>query len=259
MKYVTALSIIVIAFASCTKTIIPDLNTGPVQLNIQGAISDTAGPYYVSVTNSVGFYTDNNYPGVSGADIRITDSTINLTDLLTETTAGLYVTDRIQTGTPGHTYILTVTFEGKTYTASSTMPLPVLLDSVTFDSTDTKSLTAVANYQDPKGIVNYYKYTLTVNHQTQKRFQTFSDRLSDGKYIRDNLDSDTSEIVHHDIVGVALVSIDKKVYTYLNEAEKISYSNDNLIAPSSPVSNISGGCLGYFSAQSVSSKQANVH
>ena len=257
MKYLS-LVVTLLAISACTKTITPVLNNGPVQLNIEGAISDTAGPYFVSITNTVGFYEDNNYPGVSGADVTITDSTIHFTDLLKETSAGLYVTSQMPTGIPGHTYILQVNLSGKSYTASSTMPQPVLLDSVTFDSTDIKSLTAVANYQDPRGVSNYYKYTLTVNNLVKKRFQTFSDRLSDGKYIRENIDSDTSEILHHDEVRIALVSIDKNVYTYLNEAEQISYSNDNLIAPATPVSNITGGCLGYFSAQTVSSKQGNV-
>jgi len=247
--------LLLVVFISCTKTITPALNTAPAQLIIQGAVSDTAGPYYVSVLNSVGFYADNSYPGVSGAGITITDSTSGLRDVLTETTTGYYVTHSLVHGIYGHTYLLNVSLNGKTYTASSTMPQPVALDSVTFDKQTKNTIRAQANYQDPTGVVNFYKYSVVINGVPDKRFQTFEDRLSDGRYIQDKVDADTSEIKVNDMVQLSLVGIDKNVYTYLSEAENIAYSNDQLAAPATPVSNISGGCLGYFSAQSVSSRK----
>ena len=247
-----------IVFYSCTKTITPRLDVASPQIVIQGAISDTAGPYYVTIVNSVGFYANSIYPGISGAVITITDSSTGLKDQLTETSPGIYKTSSLIQGVYGNTYLLNVSLNGKTYTASSTMPQPVLLDSVSFDVSDTKQIRAQANYQDPKGIVNYYKYSTVINGVTDQRFQTFEDRLSDGRYIQDKMDNDTSEIRKNDVVQLSLVGIDKGVYTYLNEAEAIAYSNDNLAAPASPVSNITGGCLGYFSAQTVSSKSAVV-
>ncbi len=245
-------------FTSCTKTITPALNNASAQLVIQGVISDTAGPYFVSIVNSVGFYADNTYPGVSGASITITDSTTGLHNALSETTPGLYITHMLTKGLYGHTYLLTVSLNGNTYTSSSTMPQPVALDSVTFDNTTKNTIRAQANYQDPRGVANFYKYSLIINGVSDPRFQTFEDRLSDGRYIQDKVDADTSEIRLNDQVQLSLVGIDKNVYTYLSEAENIAYSNDNLAAPATPVSNISGGCLGYFSAQTVSSKKASV-
>lgn len=250
--------ILLVAAVACTKTITPALSTAPTQLMIQGAVSDTAGPYYVSIVQTVGFYQDNVYPGVSGAAITITDSTAGIRDSLSEVSTGLYATRLLIQGRPGHMYVLSVTLNGKVYTASSTMPQPVLLDSVNFDTSDNKQIRAVANYQDPAGIVNYYKYSTVINGVPDNRFQTFEDRLSDGRYIEDKMDNDTSEIKRNDFVRLSLVGIDKGVYTFLSEAENIAYSNDNLAAPATPTSNISGGCLGYFSAQTVSSKTATV-
>ena len=258
MQKIVSVLLPLAVFISCTKTITPALNTAPAQLIIQGAISDTAGPYYVSVLNSVGFYADNSYPGVSGASITITDSVSGLRDVLTETTTGTYITHSLVQGIYGHTYLLNVSLNGKTYTSSSTMPLPVALDSVNFDNATKNTIRAEANYQDPKGVVNFYKYSLVINGVFDKRFQTFEDRLSDGRYIHDKVDADTSEIKLNDLVQLSLVGIDKNVYTYLSEAENIAYSNDQLAAPATPVSNITGGCLGYFSAQTVSSKKAVV-
>ncbi|MBN9384200.1 MAG: DUF4249 domain-containing protein [Chitinophagaceae bacterium] len=254
MKNILFLLAALVIFVACTKTITPNLNTTAQQFYIQGAVSDTMGPYYVSIVNSVGFYDSSIYPGVSGATVTITDSTSGLRDALTETNTGLYVTHSLIQGIPGHTYLLNVLLNGKTYTASSTMPQPVTLDSVTFDLSDPKQILAVANYQDPPGIVNFYKYTMTINGTVDKRFLTFEDRLSDGRYIRDNIDADTGEVKKNDFVRLSLVGIDKNVYTFLHEAEQIAYNNAGLVAPANPQSNISGGCLGYFSAQTVSSK-----
>jgi hypothetical protein len=259
MKKILFIGLAGVVFIACTNTITPNLNTSAPQLYIQGAISDTAGPYYVQITNSIGFYSPSTYPGVSGAAISITDSTTGLRDALTETTTtGIYVTHFLTQGIPGHTYLLNVSLGGKTYAASSTMPMPVPLDSVTFDFSDTSQLKAVANYQDPPGIVNFYKYTMTINGVVDKRFQTFEDRLSDGKYIRDNIDADTGEVKRNDLVRLSLVGVDKPVYTYLHEAEDIAYNNAGLVAPANPQSNITGGCLGYFSAQTVSNKSGTV-
>jgi hypothetical protein len=241
-------------FSSCQKVVTLGLNQAAPQLGIQGIISDTTGPYHVLIYKSVGFYSSNVYPNVSGAFVSITDITTNITDSLTETAMGDY-TSHVIVGTPGNTYELKAIVDGTTYTASSTMPQPVLLDSLSFDNQTKNTIRAVVHFQDPAGIVNFYKYSTTVNGVVLDRFQTFEDRLSDGRFITDKLDNDSSEIKNGDQVRVSLVSIDANVYTFLSEAEKVAYQNDQLAAPATPTSNITGGCLGYFSAQTVRSKE----
>lgn len=255
MKKIVSNVLSVILILGCTKTITPALNNGATQLIIQGAISDTAGPYYVTIVNSVDFYTANSYPGVSGASVIIDDSTAGVRDSLTETAAtGVYVTHRIVQGIPGHTYQLYASLQGRSYTATSTMPQPVPLDSITFDYSDSGKIEAVANYRDPAGVVNNYKYGMIINGGVDKRFSTFEDRLSDGRYIRDKVDADTGELKRGYTVTLCLVGIDPNVDTYLREAADIAYNNSSLAAPATPTPNITGGCLGYFSAQTVSSK-----
>jgi hypothetical protein len=257
MKKIILFLLFGLFFSSCQKVVTLNLNQVPPQLGIQGIISDTSGPYHVLIYNSVGFYSPNVYPNVSGASVAITDITTGVSDSLTETETGDYITHVI-VGTPGNTYQLTVLVGGKTYTASSTMPKPVCLDSVTFDNQTKNTIRAVAHFQDPAGVANFYKYSTTVNGVILNRFQTFEDRLSDGRYITDKLDNDSSEIKNNDLVIVSLVGIDAEVYTFLSEAENVAYKNDQLAAPATPTSNITGGCLGYFSAQTVSSKEGTV-
>jgi hypothetical protein len=260
MKKAIAVILSACVFSACTKIITLDLNTAPAQLVIQGTVSDTAGPSHVYLSNSVGFYADNVYPTVSGATITITDSTTNTVDQLTEDLPGDYVSHNI-TGVPGHTYLLNVQLNGKTYTASSTMPQPVDLDSVGFDHgiASSKHLNSVAYFQDPVGVHNYYKMSNTINGKYVARFNTFDDRLSDGRYLNLRFDNDTADIHVGDLVQMNLTCIDAGAYTWLNESEQIAYDNSNLAAPATPTSNITGGVLGYFSAQTVRSKAAIAH
>jgi len=243
---------LILAFSSCTKTITQPLNNTS-QLVIEGVVSDTTGPYHVSIAQTANFYSDNVYPGVSGATVVITDVTANVTDVLTEAAPGDYVTHTIA-GTPGHAYQLKVMLNGKTYTSASTMPQPVLLDSVTIDYSVNNNFRPVANYQDPVSQKNYYKYSMKRNGVHVNHFQTFDDRLSNGRYIRDKLDCDTGTFHNGDLVKVDLVGLDAGAFNFLKEAEAVAYDNANLAAPATPASNITGGCIGYFSAQTVSSK-----
>ena len=66
------------------------------------------------------------------------------------------------------------------------------------------------------------------------------------------------EIRENDMVALSLIGIDKSTFTYFKEAAEIAYSNASLAAPATPTSNITGSCLGYFSAQTVSTKKALV-
>lgn len=249
-----------LTFSACQKVIHPNLGSVSPQLDIQGNVTNTPGPYTVSLSQSVGFYAENQYPAVSGAVIKISDSTAGITDSLTETAAGtgIYSTHTIQ-GVPGHTYTLFVQTGGNTYTASSTMPQPVTLDSVTYtinNLTGKKNIQPIPNFQDPAGIANYYQFVVYVNSvQVQKTF-VFDDEFSDGRYIHEALQTDTSDIHDGDTVLLDMYCIDENVYNYFNEVVEITDPNQQSqnAAPANPTSNIMGGSLGYFSAHTVSGK-----
>jgi Domain of unknown function (DUF4249) len=256
--FIIILASSILLYTSCQKVITPPLSSSAPQLVIEGAVSDTAGPYYVNISKTVSFYADNTYPNVSGASVTITDQTTGVNDILTETSAGTYATHTI-VGKPGDTYRLMVLLNGKTYTAVSTMPNPVKLDSITFDYTSVKNMIQpVVHYQDPAAQVNYYKYNITANGVKLRRFQTSEDLLMNGKYINTDLVTDTGAIKKNNLVLVNLVGVDKNAYNFLQEAESIAFYNDQLATPATPQSNITGGCMGYFSAQTVSSKSAIV-
>jgi Domain of unknown function (DUF4249) len=253
----------VFVFYSCQKVVNLNLNTAPPQIVIQGEVTDASGPYTVSINQSVGFYADNSFPAISGAVVTISDDQ-GVTDSLTETSPGLYVTHILQ-GAPGHSYTLSVVVQQKNYTAVSTMPLPVTLDSVTFQTTSgfgQHRISAIVNFQDPPGIKNYYQFIEYINaQQFTKDIFVFDDRLSDGKYINATLRMDSSYLNSGDQLEVKMNCIDVNVYNYFYQLAQSSGAGifNTTASPANPASNFSNGAYGYFSAHTTQSKIVTVN
>jgi hypothetical protein len=210
------------------------------------------------INHSANFYANNNFPAVSGASVQISDNN-GITDTLTETNPGIYTTHTIQ-GKPGYTYTLSVKINDTLYSASSTMPQPVKLDSITFDHSgfgDRNRITAQANYQDPLDIKNYYQFVLYLNGtQFTKNYYALDDRLTDGKYVVQNLFMDSSYIKTGDNLEVSMYCIDVNVFNYFNQLSRASSTGafNTTVAPANPSTNISNGAYGIFSAHTVSSR-----
>ncbi len=244
-------------FYSCQKTVTLDLNTAPAQIVIQGEITNTPGPYTVTINQSTAFYAENTFPPISGASIKISDGQ-GLTDSLTETSPGVYSTHTLQ-GTPGNTYTLSVFAQNKQYNAASTMPAPIPLDSITWQHDGfQKAIYAIPNFQDPIGIKNYYQFLEYVNGQQLTRdYFVFDDRLSDGKYISRTLRNDSSRLVTGAQLQVKMYTIDENVYNYFDQLAQSTGFNTSA-SPANPATNISNGAYGYFSAHTVQSKTVTV-
>src|SRR5450432_1469322 len=244
---------------SCTKVINVNLNNANPDIVIEGIVSDNPGPYHVQLTQTVNFSDPNIFPPVTGATVKITDSTTGITDSLKEEISGTYTTQKLMLGLTGHTYQLYVLSKGQTYTASSTMPMPVTLDSVTFYSSTifgTQRTNAVANFQDPAGMPNYYTFTEYVNDIPIDQTFNFSDRLSDGKYIRQQFFNDSTYIHPGVKVKIEMHCVDNQVWQYFNTLGQAKGNNSQSVTPANPLSNISNNALGYFSAQTLQTGQA---
>ena len=251
---------------SCQKVVTLDLQTAPPQVVIEGEVTDASGPYTVTINRSVAFYADNNFPAVDGAAVKISDDQ-GASDSLTETSPGIYVTHMLQ-GRAGGTYTLKVTVNDTTYTARSTMPARVNLDSVTFDNTGggrfgrKNNIRAQANYQDPVGVKNYYQFVLYINGtRFTKDIYAFSDRLTDGKNITQNLRMDSSYLSPGDLLRVDMYCIDGNVYNYFNQLSQATGTGafNTAAAPANPSTNIGNGAYGVFSAHTVSGRTVTVN
>jgi hypothetical protein len=239
---------------SCKKIIDLNLDKATPQLIIEGNITNLRGVQVVQISRSVAVSDANEFPAVSGAEVKVTDSKGNVFDFK-ETSPGTYMVFNV-TGRPGRTYTLNVIVDGQTYTASSTMPEPVKLDSLSAseESFGSEKRTIVAvNYMDPTPALNYYLFKMTVNGVKVERIFSDSDFFTDGRKVKRDLyltENDNVKIKEGDNVSVEMQCIDLPIYTYWRSLEQ-QYASGNpndVTTPSNPPNNLSNNALGYFSA-----------
>lgn len=254
-KIILALAVLFVTVYSCTKVVDVDLNNASPAIVIEGVITNQPGPYSVSIIKTVNFSASNIFPTVSGATVQITDATSSVTETLAETSPGVYTTRNLL-GTPGHTYQLYVSAEGKEYTASSTMPVGVTFDSLTYERNlffGEIDINATVHFQDPPGTANYYTFAEWIRGKKSDWTHCVDDRISDGRYISAQLWEDSLAV--DDVVTVQMNCVDRQVFNYFNTLSQATGGGDdmNAVTPSNPISNISNNALGYFSAHTVQS------
>jgi Domain of unknown function (DUF4249) len=247
--------------SSCEKVIPFDLNSAEKRYVIEAIITDQPGTAKVLITQTKNFDEDNNFAGISGATVTIKEVG-GTTTTLAETSAGKYEAPSL-TGSSGKTYTLTVNVGGKTFSASSTMPQKINLDTIyttnEFIFTDIRKIVN-AEFQDPPGRGNSYRFIQYVNGLKEKQLFIQNDDYTDGRkndyqlfYFPDN-DSDSTIIKSGDTVKIDMQCIDPNVYLYWFSLDRSSSGGSGQATPSNPVTNMQGGALGYFSAHTLQTK-----
>jgi len=240
-----AISTLMIAVA-CKKVINVDLNNAASEIVIEGIVTNTSTAQ-VRISNSVNFSNSNIFPTVSGAMVTISDN-LNNNYILQETQPGIYTNNNLM-GLPGHTYQLNVNTNGHIYTASSTMPYQVFMDTILTDniSFGNKYIKIVEPlYSDPANVANYYWFIETIRQTVNKKIFVWDDNLTNGGISNRPLIEPDSTINTGDTIQVEMRCIDKNIYNYVRGLEDLQ---NNGTTPANPNTNISGGALGYFSAQ----------
>lgn len=261
MKLSISIIGLLLFITSCEKVIDLKLNNAAQKYVIEGNITDEAGNCAVKITQTKDFDQNNDFPGVSGATVTISDNG-GAAITLDEKSTGVYETTAI-TGTTGHVYTLTVVVGGQTFTAASTMPVLVPFDSLYISELqlggDTRKLATVA-YQDPLGLGNGYHFIQFKNGVQEKTVFASNDEFSDGRAITQNLltfnnnnNDDDKKIKSGDSVRVVMECVDPAVYTYWHSIDAAT-GESNSATPANPVTNIVGGALGYFSVHTVQQK-----
>ena len=258
------LLVFLIPFYSCEKVITLNLKRGDQHIVVQGNITNINKFNTVNLNYTVPYYNDNNFPAITGAHAIISDDQGN-SETLTETASGVYKTTSL-TGTPGRKYTLEIVANGNTYTSISYMPLPVAIDSLTFEPSISRSSTTINGYRvickftDPVGLGNFYRVTINSNDSSgigENTSRIVSDKFTDGQQLSVTF---RTKLILSDTVNIELQSIDKSTYDFyntLNGAIGSSNLGQFLAAlPANPTSNISNSGLGYFSAYSLNKLSA---
>jgi hypothetical protein len=261
MKKILAILASVILLTACEKEINIDLNNSDPKIVIEGAVSNAAGPYYVRVSKTVKFSAGNEVSPVTGSIVSISDNLGN-TETLIEASPGLYATNST-TGVPGRTYNLSVSAEGEVYTASSTMPLQVALDSLMFlpfsGPGGVNVYLTIPMFTDPQDFGNNYRFILTVNNVTDNSYIIANDNSTNGDANRRPIFSPNALIESADSVQVEMRCLDRASYDYFYTLSQIAGNGPGGgTTPSNPPNNISGNALGIFSAYTTQTKKQQV-
>nr|WP_294898540.1 DUF4249 family protein [uncultured Pedobacter sp.] len=252
-------AIVALALNACEKVIDINLKNAKPVIVIEANVNDEYMPQVIKVTQTKPFTEDNSLSVVSDAVITLKDLTENKTyHVGTADAEGNYFSERFR-GKPGNTYQISVKSDDVTYTAKSTMPKKVILDSlsVTEISFFGKSQKYVkVNYADTYDVPNQYRYILTVNNKLVEGYFVDSDRFNDGKYVSNTLFNSKPELKSGDEIKLEFQCIDMNVYRYFFAISQISGNGGPPTAPSNPDSNFDNGALGYFNAHTTETKTA---
>ena len=175
-------------------------------------------------------------------------------------------------GTAGGTYTLTVDFEGKRYEGTSTMPAAAPILSTEFrwlDVMDERTVVYEVWASDPLPEErNYYWYRMDrISHHPHfqdkpstepYRWSVFDNRgnppgllyrdifcMSERMAEEDEEDNWKRILYEGDSITFRLMSIDRYAYEFFTSLRSGQSGGAN------PYSNLTGGCLGYFTASSV--------
>jgi hypothetical protein len=243
---------------SCEEVIQIDLNSSNPKIVIEGAVTDQPGPYTVKISETTDYYNPGEQPSISGATVTISDSEGN-EERLTEISPGLYETDSLQ-GIPGRTYWLSVEANGNSYSAESTMPVAIDIDSLYATQEakrphqDEDAYQIVCVFTDHPGTEDFCRLKVYRNDEVEMSYVMYNGRLTDGNTIQ--VDRIPGEFELNDVVKAELFSIDEPTYQYYSTLSDVLASDPagNIMStsvPANPVTNISGDALGYFGAFTV--------
>lgn len=257
---------------SCQKEIELDYRDIEPVVSIEGRVTNEQ--VYVLITRTRSMNDSVKGRGIGGAVVTIS-SEDGAEQLVYDARDGYYRPASGMKGVPGRTYRLDVTLDGHQYAASSTMPRQAPIVSTQFiwqSLLDNGMLMYEMWASDPEPDVrNYYWYRVDRRAKDPKvrqkqgtdayRWSSFDDRgainariyrdimcvneeMMDGQDIED--DQLKSILFDGDTITLQLMTIDRAMFEYYQSLSVGQRMGAN------PISNISGGCLGYFAAGSVS-------
>ena len=250
--------LVLVSFVSCQKVIELDLKDAETFVVIEGEVNAGDSVHTVLLSKSKNFSTDNIFETISGATIELSDNIGNV-EVLNEVSQGRYETANFK-AFEGRTYNLKVTYDGKTYTSSSTIPTKVELDSVSFIPDGFSSeggLIAIPKRFDPADEKNSYRFDVAVKRNKDENNLGWvrdsailiqNDDFANGVETNQPIFGDLGAYYVGDSCRFTMMCIDENIYKYFYSLTL--NGPGGAATPANPVSNIEGEyVLGYFSAQ----------
>jgi hypothetical protein len=242
----TFLTVLILFLNSCEQIIEVNLKNGSPETVIEGFITNGNGPFTVKLSNSQNYFNQGIINGIDSADVEISDS--QRSEKLMNIGSGIYATKQLR-GISGKNYTLKIKKGEKSYTSSLILPPVVKIDTVYFQKGlfNSDSLSAFVQFQDPQQTENYYRIRVIRNGLYAKEdYNLVSDAHTNGMTILAPVFNEN--FAPGDKVEVELWNLNPITWKYFKGLSDIIQNGASMQAPGNPVSNISGGALGYFGA-----------
>lgn len=270
LKYVILGICLILIGYSCEDLIDVNLNSSSQSIIIEGKITSENKPAEVIISRSVDYFTTGAIPKVSNAKVHITTDKA-FTEQLKQFDPGHYLGYQTA-GFPGESFKLDVEVDGVTYSARTSMPMLVVIDTL-IASYSEKTLVSEAgyevymNYTDPPNEENFYKIEVYRNGKLfpdETTIRLRSDKYSDGKQVSVGLNgfqSNGLRFAMNDRILVKLYSMNKEVYEHLKTLKAITTNGfgGSSSTPANPITNLSNGAFGYFGAFAVNEMYLEIH
>ncbi|MFP4846045.1 DUF4249 family protein [Winogradskyella sp. PE311] len=189
MKKIIVLSYLLTLFTfSCEDIVDVELNESEPKLVIDASINwvkNTIGnEQSIKLTLSAPFFNES-VPPANGATVQVMNSDNSVFNFVEEGSTGVYNNNNF-IPVIDETYILTINYNGETYTAQETLKSVVSIDLVeqnndggfTGDDIELKAF-----YTDPVGIENYYFFEFISNIPVIPSLEVYEDEFTDGNQI----------------------------------------------------------------------------
>ena len=241
---------------SCEEVIDLQLKSSDPLYVIQGFVTEGDSTHFVKISKSVPFDQVNVFPLVSGAVVTLSDNQGN-SAVFVEDSAGFYSVSNFP-AVGGRKYTLMVEHDGKEFSGKSDMPYPVELQTVNLipgSGFSGGSLLVVPQYADPAEYRNYYAFQTIViggkgdeTYVFERRNILRDDEITNGQLSQQPL-FEIGGLQKGDSLYLEMHGISASTYLYYFSKDQNTSPDSG--APANPVSNLSNGALGYFSARTV--------
>lgn len=248
---------------SCERVISVSTKDVAPQIVIEGIITDDT-VCKVRISQTSNFNDTINIAGISKALISITEEGGKTIVLAPTSIKGVYRANF--SGKPGKTYHLRVEYPSggmennntkKVFTATSTMPQKVKLDSLYVTERiflGKSRKIASLRFNDPPLRGNAYRFVQYVDGNEETTIFVIKDDLVNGRTVTNELliFNDEYTLRKCDQLRVEMQCIDQPNYLYWYSLNQSALGSSQTASPGNPATNINGGALGYFSAHTVS-------
>lgn len=259
--YILAISV-ALGFSACTEKVDIDLSDYERKVVVEAEVSTETDSSYVKLTYSNNYFSGGDVEPITNATVKVIKNDHDSEWVLQHVGDGLYEFQAAFRGVRDNMYHLSVTVDGKEYTADSYLQrMNTVLDS--FQQTYYEETL----FSDPGWAVTYYSnedrenvgYTLfnCYRNDTFLGDDVFFDSKLTVKYQVRSFELPFYRFQPGDTTDLVFYSLDYAAYNYLYALSNLNIGIPGPFQspPANPPSNMKGGAIGYFSAFDVTRKR----